>query len=502
MNNRNTFLAAAVLVFLGAGTVLAQLSPTLQEWAEGPAQHLMTRDEQRAWSRINTDEAAQQFIDLFWARRDPTPATPQNEWREAFEQRVAYADEHFAQGRTRGALTDRGRVLILIGAPTKLARTGERNLLERQQSDTTALDQPVPTEVWTWDPGQVPEFLGLSEMQVVFVDQQGTGTYRIGRSPRTDVQGALRKAQDYYVFHPELREVPNYAAVAAPAPVSVPVPEVKTSLSSAALKAAIDQFQALEKSPYDNVHLSYGEYITAEGNYFVPVQLYIPKNDEIAPGATMSFFGVIENEQGEIVAIYEEPVTVAESKGDVYVDRSLDLEPGKYKGTFGLAVDDKPVTIASTDLELTGIEQDAPGIGDLILSNNVFALPEAQLPTDPFAFGGIKVVPKGDRVFAPSDELWYFFEMRNLGLDEAGTPKVQVGVEVNGKLEDGKPVRMRSPLAETPAQPLKGVPDHYAVGSAIPLETFKSGEYTLKLKVIDTVSKKTWNLEETFQVVE
>lgn len=500
MKNRNTFVAAAVLLFLGAGSALAQLSPAHQEWAEGPVQHLMTRDEQRAWDRVKTDEAAQQFIDLFWARRDPTPATPHNEWKEAFEQRAAYADEHFEQGRTRGAMTERGRVLILLGAPTRLARSGERSLLDRQQNDTS-LDQPVPTEIWTWDQEQVPEFLGLSEMQIVFVDQQGTDNYRLGRSPRTDVRGVLRKAQEYYVFHPELKEAPSYAAAAAPAPAVAPEPQVKTSLSSPALAAAVDQFEELEESPYEDVHLSYGQYITAEGDYFVPVQLYLAETDAVAPGASVNFFGVVENEQGEVVAVYEEPVTVADSKGDAYVDRSLDLEPGKYKGTFGLAVDDKPVTIASTDLELTGIEQEASDLGGLILSNNVFALPEAQLPTDPFAFGGIKVVPKGDRVFRKSDELWYFFEMRNPGLEE-GAPKVQVGVELNGKASDGTPVKMRSPLAETPAQPLKGVPNHYAVGSAIPLETFRPGEYTLSLKVIDTVNKKTWNLQETFQVVE
>lgn len=501
MTLRNGLAAAAVLIGLSAGSALAQLSPTMTEWAEGPVQHLMTKDEERAWGRITTDDAAQQFIDLFWARRDPSPATPRNEWKEAFEQRVAYADDHFAQGRIRGAMTERGRVLILLGGPTRLSRSGDLVGMPGAQQES-ALDQPVPTETWTWDREQVPEFLGLPEMQIVFVDQQGTGSYRLGRSPRTDVPGVLRKAHDHYLFRPELKEVPNYAAAAAVVrEPGIPATEIRTSLSSPALAAAVEQFEALETSPYQNVHLAYGQYITPDGDYFVPVQLFMPKNEAVAPGAAMTFFGVVENEQGEVVAVVEKPITVAESKGDVYVDQSLDLEPGKYEGTFGLAVNDEPVTIASTQMELTGIEKDAPGMGGLILSNNVFALPEAQLPTDPFAFGGIKVVPKGDLVFRTSDELWYFFELRNPGLDEAGNAKVQVGVDLTGTLADGKTKKMRSPLAETPAQPLKGVPGHYAVGSAIPLETFDAGEYKLQLKVIDTVSKKTWNLEETFRIV-
>jgi len=63
-------------------------------------------------------------------------------------------------------------------------------------------------------------------------------------------------------------------------------------------------------------------------------------------------------------------------------------------------------------------------------------------------------------------------------------------------------VKMLGPSAEVPAQELKGVPGHYGVGQAMPLATFRPGEYKLTMKLTDTVSGKTWDLSEPFRIVE
>jgi hypothetical protein len=175
--------------------------------------------------------------------------------------------------------------------------------------------------------------------------------------------------------------------------------------------------------------------------------------------------------------------------------------------------------VATTDMELTGtIDKDATAVSPLILSNNIYPLTEAQGPTDPFAFGGVRVIPKSDRTFRPTDELWYFFELRNPGLAEAalpeGTvpvnageapkqmPKIQVKLDVVGKDKAGTPVKMAAPPRETDAIEMKGVPGHYGVGNAIPLSSFKPGDYTFTVKIIDTVKKASYTLSEKFKVVE
>jgi GWxTD domain-containing protein len=522
MKTLKTIGAAALLFCLGAGAAMAQLTDPWKNWAQGPVQYLLTADEQAAWKKIRTDAEAEKFVNLFWARRDPTPGTPRNEWKEAFDKRVAIADERFTAGKITGSLSDRGKIFVLLGAPSRVAGSDAGTNPTRVEDMGSAADTPSIT--WYYQPAAVdeaklteckqswsegvcrffmtpagtPPFAPVREFEISFIDQNARNNWKLSQGRRSNVPELLKKAQEFYLFQPDLKEVPT-----AVAEVTVPASEIKpaTSFSSKDLEAAYREFRALEKSPYTNVYVSYGEYVTSDGDYFVPVQLYLPKNDNVAANAPMSFFGVIENAAGEVVSVFDEPITVAESKTDLYVDKSLRLQPGEYRGTFGLAINNKPVTIASTQMKLAGIDVEKPSISPLLISNNIFPLTSPQMPTDPFAFGGIKVVPKGDRTFKNTDELWYFFELRKPGLDPTtNQPKIQVGVDVTGTV-DGKTKKMRNPLMEMPAQELKGVPGHYAVGSAIPLQTFGAGDYTIELKVLDTVSKQTWTIKESFKVV-
>ena len=120
---------AFALLALSASAFAASLSPKYNDWPKGPEQWLMTRDDWRAWKNVKTDEEAQAFIDLFWARRDPTPGTLNNEFRATFEGRVAYADKEYKSQRgKRGALTDPGRVFILLGSPKTAGHTGAQGM--------------------------------------------------------------------------------------------------------------------------------------------------------------------------------------------------------------------------------------------------------------------------------------------------------------------------------------------------------------------------------------
>ena len=91
------FVTAAVLVCLAA-TAIADLSPTFIEWGQGPHQFLMTKEEAATWKTLQTDAEAKAFVDLFWARRDPTPATPGNEYQLDIEGRIQSADKSLAGG--------------------------------------------------------------------------------------------------------------------------------------------------------------------------------------------------------------------------------------------------------------------------------------------------------------------------------------------------------------------------------------------------------------------
>jgi hypothetical protein len=284
-----------------------------------------------------------------------------------------------------------------------------------------------------------------------------------------------------------------------PAPAA---PSNMTSFRTPALQSAIADFRAAKTNPYEKtLFVTWGEFVTGRGDYFVPVELYVPKSAGLAAGADLTFFGVVDDASGTPVAVFEEPAKLQASKDDLYFDKSLSLPAGKFRGTFGLAQAGKPVAIATTDMTLAGtIDKSAPAVSGLIVSNNIFPLAVAQNPNDPYAFGGLKVIPKGDRTFSKSDELWYFFELRNPGMGEAQKPSIQVKVDLEGTTTEGKKVTMSSPPAEASLIELKGVPGHYGVGSSLDLSGFRPGSYTLKVKVTDTNNKQSYNLQETFKV--
>jgi GWxTD domain-containing protein len=515
------------------------LSAEFLEWGRGPASFLMTKEEAAQWKTITSDDDAKAFALLFWARRDPTPTTARNEFREEYERRVATADKNFPSEKGRGAMTDRGKALVLYGMPKKIERTGEGRQSAMpgmagagtSSSDTTASDSfgdggstsETAGQVWTYEGDDAKTLFGQARAQLRFVDRNGKNEFTLERGG-PDVARAQQKVIERTVVNAGLTAPPTYGGP-APAPVAAatasatPIPEtasVPTDLTTESLKTAVAEFKAAAKSPYTKQsYATWGEYVTADGEYFVPVQLYVPQSAGITAAQNLTFFGVVQDESGKSVAAFEEPAKLTASKDDLFADRSFTALPaGKYRGYFGLADNGKPVTLVASDMQLAGtLDSAATGISPLILSNNVYPLSEAQKVDDPFAFGGLKVVPKGDKSFRKTDDLWYFVELRNPGIAEAaapaegaaaapGTPKVQIKVDVEGTDTTGKKIKMAAPPREIEAAEIKGVPGHFAVGNAIPLASFKPGDYTFTVKVIDTVKKASYTMAEKFKVIE
>ena len=502
-------VASIALVSLTfAGAVFAQVSASLAEWGKGPAQSFMTKDELDAWKKAKSDAEAQAVVDLFWARRDPSPGTARNEFREEFEARMKLADEKFSSKKSKGSLTEFGKLIAIVGPPTKIQSTGRQGgVAEPGGTSNQNAMEGIPQQRWIYEGANVPKFAGVNKLEFTFFDQLHTGNFKLDNASTRKLNELSAKASTAALVSPNLTaaDLQKQAAGKQVVEVAIPAPVIKdattttaTTFKNAGLGAAVSAFKGEKTSPYKNVYVSWAEGVTATGEYFVPVQLYVTKDAGIAADAEYVFFGQVEDATGNVVAVYEEPARLVASKNDFYVDRSLVLPSGKYTGYFGLATaDGKPVTIAKSDMTLSSIDKTSPGTSKLILSNNVYTLAKAQAPTDPFAFAGIKVVPKGDRMFTQEDELAYFIEIRNPGLDENGKPRFQLSIEMT----DATGKKKGNPLAEVEVAPLPGVEGHYFVGSGYPLQTFAPGKYKMKLKLIDMVSKQTYNFEDNFTIV-
>ncbi len=91
-----------------------ELETPYKKWLNEDVGYIITDEEKTAFHRLNTDEEREQFIEQFWLRRDPTPDTEENEFKEEHYRRIAYANEHYASG-IPGWKTDRGRIYIIYG---------------------------------------------------------------------------------------------------------------------------------------------------------------------------------------------------------------------------------------------------------------------------------------------------------------------------------------------------------------------------------------------------
>jgi GWxTD domain-containing protein len=116
-----------------------------ENWADGAVRFLLTASEKEEYQRMVDPISRSQFVEKFWRARDPKPETPENEFRDEFERRVAFADQYFVQGETRGSYTDRGTVFILLGPPT---HAGEKPM-------KTGEDKADPAALFRYTPGQV-----------------------------------------------------------------------------------------------------------------------------------------------------------------------------------------------------------------------------------------------------------------------------------------------------------------------------------------------------------
>ena len=208
-----------ILFFLTAMPAFAGLSAELEDWGSGPAQWIMTSDEKKAWRKISTDADAINFMDLFWARRDPTPGTAVNEFRDRFTNRVAFSDMTFIEKRKRGAMTDRGRVYIVLGAATNMASVTAQ--VDSQPSVASVdpgggghslgrggslVSRTSERDVWIWTQVDARKF-EMGKIEVVFVEDPVTKSRR--RDPqRTDFGLASTVAIRKAIVSPDLTAVP------------------------------------------------------------------------------------------------------------------------------------------------------------------------------------------------------------------------------------------------------------------------------------------------------
>ncbi|HEU5248703.1 MAG TPA: GWxTD domain-containing protein [Thermoanaerobaculia bacterium] len=535
---KKALIAVVGLALAAAG--LAQLSK-YKDWGKSAEAYFLTSEEKQAWSRVASDEEAEKFIATYWSKRDPNPATTANEFRDEINRRIAAADEQFKVRSKRGSETNRGRLLVVLGLPSRVStqRAQEQSAIDDTGGVTapsidtrpTSFDgSPAVVQTWTYAKDKFDPSLGIGELRVrINVDPQRGTDDVIGAGA---VDKAVAKIAEESIVSTGAAAVPpavppaatGPATAAAPPGASAPPAPVPAqgaraaapaaspaapAPASAALPAAVRS--ALEGLAKDKAEGSFwgGEFHAISGEPFYALQFYLSAEKAAEP---LKFAGIVWNDSNQAVGTYWDDATPIDVKSgarmDKVFDRSIALPPGSYRGSFGLfTASGTPVATSGATFKL-----EAPassfGVSPLILANTLTPLTKRPEPTDPFVFGmekPIKVEPKGDRKFAKDDSLWYFYAVSNPILPAAAAaapaapaaPATTPGATTTpAEASEPKPrVMTRITVlrdGQNAFQPLTGLadlqelaPGYYASGSEIPLVTFEPGYYTFAVQVRD-----------------
>src|SRR5205823_2210821 len=106
-------------LFLFAALLNAPVTvPGAEDWSRSPEAYFLTSEEKQEWKHLQSEEARQQFRETYWKRRDPTPRTDRNEFKDTILARIRRADGQFTIGRPPGSRSARGLVFVVLGPPT------------------------------------------------------------------------------------------------------------------------------------------------------------------------------------------------------------------------------------------------------------------------------------------------------------------------------------------------------------------------------------------------
>jgi GWxTD domain-containing protein len=157
-----------------------ELETPYRKWLNEDVAYIITDEERSAFKRLQTDEEREQFIEQFWLRRDPTPGTPENEYRDEHYRRIAYTNEHYSTSQgLPGWKTDRGRIYIVYGPPDEIESHPSGGNYQRPAEQGGGTTTTVPFEQWRY---RFIEGVGTNVI-IEFVDPTKSGEYRMTSDP-------------------------------------------------------------------------------------------------------------------------------------------------------------------------------------------------------------------------------------------------------------------------------------------------------------------------------
>ena len=500
---------------------LESASRALRKWLDEDVSYVITNEERTAFKALKTDEEREQFIEQFWLRRDPTPDTVDNEFKEEHYARIAYANERFASG-IPGWKTDRGRIYIIWGKPDEIESHPSGGTYNRPIEEGGGTTSTFPFEVWRY---RYIEGIG-NEVLLEFVDPSMSGEYRLTIDPNEKdallhVPGAGLTFDEQFFGRDKADRISgltNPTNTSALGNTSRMNPFDRLQLYANIFKPPEIKFKDLEaivttKLSYNLLPFRFRtDFVrVTEDSVLTPITILLQNKDlafqeqQGIHRAMIHVYGKITGVNGRVApsGVFED--TISQDIPDALFKQGLDsasihqkiipLRPGLYKLDLVLKdINSGNVGTVSQRLQVPRFPDDKLQLSSLILADLVENLPPSQIGSGSFILGSNKVRPNVNDDFRHDRNLNLWFQVYNLKLDEASkkpSATVETLITKNGR-EVKRDVEQASELSNAAAQ--------MTLAKTVSLKDFEPGEYSVQVKVTDNLTKDVIASAEKFTV--
>lgn len=486
-----------------------ELETPYRKWLNEDVSYIITDEERAAFKKLQTDDEREQFIETFWQRRDPTPDTIENEYKEEHYRRIAYANEHYASG-IPGWKSDRGRIYITYGPPDEIEDHSSGGFYERPPEEGGGETSTFPFQQWRY---RYIDGIG-NNVIIEFVDPTMSGEFRMTMDPSEkdallyvpgagltlmEQLGMSDKTQRFnntdgthlgvpFGGQPEsmneFNRLEQFAKLQRPPEIKFKDLEAdvtsRISYNILPMKVRADFFPVTDASVLTNVTVQ-----------FENKDLQFTNKDGYQK-AIVQILGRVTSLTRKPIANFEEEVSVTsvaellsskQAQKSIY-QHTVPLVPGTYR----LNVIVKDVIAGNLNhyempLVVPRLDGEKLSSSSLVLADLIEKVPWKSIGTGPFVIGDSKVRPRIDDSFKRDEKMGIYLKLYNFQPDETThKPSGQVTYEV---IRNGSNEKVFPDVTED----VQEIPDASAsqvtIEKFLPLNSFAPGQYTLRVKVTD-----------------
>jgi GWxTD domain-containing protein len=504
-----------------------EVSGSYKKWLDEDVRWIITDEERSAFKQLSNDEERDQFIEAFWQRRDPTPDTVENEYKEEHYARIAYANEHFAAG-IPGWKTDRGRMYIMYGKPDEIDSHPSGGTYDRPMEEGGGTTSTFPFEDWRY---RYIEGVG-QEVMIEFVDTCMCGDYHmtIDRGEKDalmytpnagltmyEEMGMSTKANRFNGGLERLGQGPfssqngtkEFDRLETFAKLNKP-PAVKFK----DLEEVVTSKISYNLMPFD----VRADFVKVTGDtVLTPVTIQIKNRDitfankDGVQRGVVNIFGRVTTLSGRVAQTFEDTVQAdvpAELLPKVVENsqiywKALPLRPGHYR--LDVVVKDVNGDRKGTwskSLQVPDFGDERLSTSTLIVADQMEPVAAKNVGTGSFVIGTTKVrprVPSADGKpisFKRSQKMNFWMQVYNLGIDEK-THKASATIEYD-VTEAGTNKQVVHAVESTDT--MGNVGDQVTLQKSLSAANLQPGVYKIAIKVNDNISKQAVGPTATFAV--